>query len=104
MKTKENRSKWPLLFYTIMLIGITTAKADNLDKFKKTLARDFAGSVGIYIIGGLVVASLLIYIIYNHFINKDKGEETQKTTVKPGFNYKRHKHHHHTRQAVKKTA
>jgi hypothetical protein len=102
MKTMKNKSQWPLLLSFLALFSANTSKADSFDKLKKTLVNDFSGMEGFYIIGGLVVGSLLIYVIYNHFIKDKEDETSSKSTIKPGFNYKRHRHHH-VKAAVKKT-
>ncbi len=94
MQTKKNRLKWPLIFSILTIIGTSSAKADGLNKLKNTLVKDFANSEGLYIIIGLVIASLLIYFVYNHLIKEKEDPEAQKNAAKPGANYKRHRQHH----------
>lgn len=101
MKTQKNRSKWPLMFSILTIIGISNAKAESFNKLKNTLVKDFANSEGLYIIGGLVIASLLIYFVYNHLIKEKEDPEAQKMAAKPGANYKRHRQHH-VKHVVKK--
>lgn len=102
MKTKGKVSKWPLIVTSLIIIGTTKAHAGSLDKFKKTIASEFSNLQGLYIAGGLVVASLLVYIIYNHVIKEKEDPNLTKHAAKPGANYRRHKLHHHPKQPIKK--
>jgi hypothetical protein len=101
MKTQKNRSKWPLMFCILTIIGTSSAKADSLNKLKDTLSKDFSNLGGFYIIGGLVFASLLIYFVYNHLIKEKEDPDAQKSAAKPGANYRRHRQHH-VKHMVKK--
>jgi len=53
---------------------------------------------GFYVIGGIVAASLIIYVLINHF-NKEEDEKIQR----PAANAIHHRRHHH-HKVVKKTA
>ena len=86
-----------------VLINIQSMSAgvvDNVKKFAGDQVSNF-NILGLLVIGGIVGASLIIYIISNHLI-KEKEEPTigQTGQVKRSI----HSRHHHTRQVVKKTS
>ena len=87
----------------LLLLNIQSMNAGVVDKVQK-----FAGDqvsnfniLGLLVIGGIVGASLVIYIISNHLI-KDKDD---RVTMQTGQTKRQsHQRHHHARQIVKKTS
>lgn len=78
------------------LFQIPAASAGVSDKFQKFVGGEFTDFQGLYIMGGVIVASLLIYILTNHFSKKEEQE------VSRGIVGEGRRHHH--RSVVKKTA
>ena len=100
---KTTKFKAFLILVGSVLVNIQGAFAGNIDEVKK-----FAGEQvsnfnlqGLLVIGGVVCAGLLVYIVSNHVI-KDKQEET----VGQNNHITRHNHHRHQhgRHIVKKTS
>ncbi|MDP1803494.1 MAG: hypothetical protein Q8L81_19175 [Bacteroidota bacterium] len=103
---KTTKFKAFLILVGSVLMNIQSMSAGTIDDVKK-----FAGDQmsnfnmqGLLVIGGIVGAGLLIYIVSNHLI-KDKDEETVGH-LGQNSNISRHNHHrhHHTRHIVKKTS
>ncbi len=94
MEKKANTSKWIKITLSLTVFTTSAAYADGFDKFKNTVANEFSSLQGLYIAGGLVVASLLVYVVYNHLIKEKEDPELSKHAAKPGQNYRRHRQHH----------
>jgi len=101
MKTTKFRAL--MILIGSMLIGSQSMSASVIDGVKK-----FAGDQvtnfnmqGLLVIGGIVGAGLLVYIISNHVI-RDKDEQT--VAQNPHISRLNHHRHHHTRHVVKKTS
>ena len=91
-----------------VLVGLALVNSQSMhagvaDKFQK-----FAGDQlsnfnmqGLLVIGGIIGASLLLYIISNHLI---KEKEEPKFGQNPQVGRQNHHRHHHAKHIVKKTS
>ncbi|MEO6303948.1 MAG: hypothetical protein ABIP51_12330 [Bacteroidia bacterium] len=73
---------------------------DNVKKFAGDQITNF-NMQGLLVIGGVVGAGLLVYIISNHVI-KDKDDQT--AVQNPHISRHNHHRHNHARHIVKKTS
>jgi hypothetical protein len=101
MKTTKFKAFIILLgLWLVNMQTITAGKMDGIKKFAGDQMSNF-NMQGLLVIGGIVGAGLLIYIVSNHLV-KDKEDETLTQQQ-----YKAHKHnhnrHHHSKHIVKKT-
>lgn len=98
MKTKILKAVYFLV--GMLLMNVSTVNASVGDKFEKFVGSEFSNYRGVYIIAGIVIASLVLYIIVNHF-----NKEEEKRTVHHGTHLSHHKrHHHHTHKVIRKTS
>ncbi|MBA3663447.1 MAG: hypothetical protein H0W61_04465 [Bacteroidetes bacterium] len=98
MKTTFFKSVSLLLGF--LLVNVNSMSASVGDKFDKFVLSEFSNSLGgFYIIAGIVIASLVLYVIVNHF-----NKEEEKRTVHHGSHFTHHKRHHHTHRVIKKTS
>ena len=87
----------------ILLFSSLFASADFGGKLKNTVSKEFNSLTGIYIMGGLIGAGLLIYIITN-YVFKEKQEELPKDAMQHSqHNHLRHKMRHSHHKDVKKS-
>jgi hypothetical protein len=88
------------LALTLMLtFSALASQAGFTDKIKNTVSKDFNSFQGIYIMGGIIVGGLLIYVVSNHMM-KEKPEDKEAT---PTVHHSHHRHHRHHRVAKKST-
>lgn len=101
MKTTKFRAL--MILIGSMLVSSQSMSAAVLDGVKKFAGDQMANfnMQGLLVIGGIVGAGLLVYIISNHII-RDKDEQT--VVQNPHVNRHIHHRHHHTRHIVKKTS
>lgn len=97
MKTKSFRAI--LILVGLLLVSVQPASAGVGETFKKFIGNEFSNFQGLYVIAGVIVASLLVYIVYNHKSNEKETVSDRKFS--PGYSARRH-HHHHQR-VIKKT-
>lgn len=81
-----------------MLTGTGSLHAGVMDKFNKFAGTEFTSLRGLYIMGGIIIASLVVYLLTNHFSKEDKAEAREDLSK----TYHRRSHHHH--RVIKKTA
>jgi len=98
MKTKSIKAI--LLVFGLMLFNLNTASATIGEKFNQFVGSEFSNMQGIYIIAGIVVASLVVYIVVNHF---NKEEEDKSIRHGASHHHRRHHQHHHQHRIIKKT-
>lgn len=82
----------------MLFINVGTASASIGEKFNKFVGSEFSDFKSLYIIGGVLVTSLLLYFLVNH---------SQKHEVRrPVYHGNHNSHHkrHHIHKVVKKTA
>lgn len=98
MKTKILKTVY-FLFGMLLLNG--SASASVGEKFDKFVGSEFSNYQGLYIIAGIVIASLVLYVIVNHFTKRE-----ERKTVHHGTHLSHHRHHrhHHSHKVIKKTA
>ena len=96
MKTKFNKAL--LILGGSMLIA-EKASAGIGEKFKEFVGNEFNSLEGLYIMAGVIVSSLVVYILFNHV-----GQE-QKKPVRHGMSpvRERHRSHQHNR-VIRKTS
>lgn len=87
----------------LMLVNTQNMSAGAVSKFQKFAGDQMSNfnTQGLLVIGGIIGASLVLYIISNHLI-KDKDEEVLVQKSQGGR--QNHHRHHHARQVVKKTS
>jgi hypothetical protein len=100
MKTKILKAVY---FLIGMLLLNGPASASVGDKFDKFVGSEFSNYQGLYIIAGIVVASLVLYVIVNHF-----NKQEERKSVHHGTHVSHHRHHrhhqHHQHKVIKKTS
>ena len=99
MKTRILKAAYFLMGF--LLVNVNTASASVGERFDNFMGSAFDNNQGLYIIVGIVIASLVLYLIVNHF---NKEEEEHSTTVRHGSHYSHHRRHHHPHKIVKKTS
>ena len=100
---KTTKFKALMILLGSLLVSTQKMSAGIIDNMKK-VAKDEISNVnmnGLLIIGGIVAAGLLVYIISNHLI-KDKDE--QSVVQNPHMHRHNHHRHHHARHIIKKTS
>ncbi|MCW3077564.1 MAG: hypothetical protein JWO32_2173 [Bacteroidetes bacterium] len=99
MKTKFFKAAHILVGF--LLMTVSTANASIGEKFNKYVGNEFTNFQGLYIIGGIVVASLVMYFIVNHL-----QKEEEHGVAHHGSHFSRHKRHvhHHASRIIKKTS
>ena len=100
---KTTKFKALMILIGSMLLSTQRMSASVIDNVKKFAGDQMANfnMQGLLVIGGVVGAGLLVYIISNHVIG-DKDEQTVEQN--PHVNRHNHHRHHHTRHIVKKTS
>jgi hypothetical protein len=96
MKTISLKAFFILLGF--MLLNAGHVRAGIIDKFKEFAGTEFNNFQGLYIMAGIIISSLVIYILVNHF-----GKEEEKRVVH-GANYSGHRRHHHHHRVIRKTS
>lgn len=99
MKTRSLKAM--LLLVGVMLLNLNTALAGVGDKFSKFVDSDKSNYQGLYIILGVVAASLVTYVIVNHY---SKDEENVKRGTGAHHHHHHHRKHHHHHRVIKKTS
>lgn len=104
-KYEINRvGKKRIVFLNILLFSCLFANADFGGKLKNTVSKEFNSLTGLYIMGGIIAAGLIIYIISNYVI-KEKEEELPKDAFQHGqHNHLRHKLRHSQHKDAKKSS
>jgi hypothetical protein len=97
MKTISNKAL--LILAGLMLLCSGSIEAGIIDKFKEFAGAEFNNFQGLYIMSGVIIAGLVIYILVNHF-----GKEEEQRNVRHGANYTHHRRHQHHHRIVKKTS
>lgn len=103
---KTTKFKAFLILIGSVLANIQSVSAGTIDQVKKFAGEQVSNfnMQGLLLIGGIVGAGLLIYIITNHVI-KDKDEETVSNLGQNSrISQYNHHRHHHPRHIVKKTS
>jgi len=88
-----------LILTGLMLIGSQTMSAAVIEDFKKFVGTEFSSLEALYLMAGIIVASLVLYFAANHF---GKQEEEKNYQHRVGYNH--HRRHHHQHRVVKKTS
>lgn len=101
MKTKSFRAV--LILVGLMLVGVQPLSAGVGETFKKFIGNEFSNFQGLYIIAGVVVASLLVYILFNRNGAKEKEMAKDRRQIPNKALSSRYHHHHHQHRVVKKT-
>lgn len=87
----------------ILTINALCMSAGSADKYKKLISKEFGSFEGIYIMGGLIVVGLGIYLISNHYSKKNDKLEKEKQKQQLSSNPQTHARRAH-RRPVKKTS
>jgi fucose permease len=87
-----------LILLGCMLINTGHMHAGIADKFKEFAGTEFNNFQGLYIMAGIIVSSLVIYILVNHF----GKEEEEKASH--GAHYSHHRRHQHHHRVIRKTS
>ena len=98
MKTISIKAFFILFGLMLMSNNISAEIGEKLKNFVGSEYSNFHIQ-GLYVIGGIILASLLIYLLMNHF-TKDEPEERK---YRPSGNLMHHRRHHH-HKVIKKTA
>jgi fucose permease len=98
MKTKSFRAITILI--GLLLITVS-AQAGIGESFQEFAGSSFSNFQGLYIIAGIVIASLVLYIVLNHF-NKEEDEKSHHH-ASGHAHHRRHRHVHHVHKVIKKT-
>lgn len=101
MDTNFNKRLSKLLLLTLLTFSTHLSQAGATDKIKNMVSKQFNSFEGIYIMGGIIAGSLLVYVITNYMM-KDKTDKNPTPTVNPHA-HSHHRHHRHHR-VVKKTS
>ncbi|MBI2720677.1 MAG: hypothetical protein HYX39_00735 [Bacteroidetes bacterium] len=96
MKTKFFKTACFLL--GMLFINVSTASASIGEKFNKFVGSEFSDFKSLYIIGGVILTSFVLYFVVNHF----QKEEVRKP-VYHGTHFSHHKRHH-AHKVIKKTS
>lgn len=93
-----------IVFLNILLFSYLFASADFGGKLKNTVSKEFNSLTGLYIMGGIIAAGLIIYIVSNYVI-KEKQEDIPKDAIQHSqHNHLRHKLRHSHGKDIKKTS
>ena len=95
MKTAFNKAN--LILVGLVLFGTGNMKAGISDKFKEFVGNEFSNFQGLYIMAGIIISSLVLYILVNHF-GKEESNERHISTAG------HRRHHHHHQRIIKKTS
>ncbi len=95
---KTTSFKALLILGGLMLTG-TKMQAGIIDSFKNFVGNEFTNFhlQGLYVIGGIVITSMVFYLLNSHFTKEDRPVVRQK--VNP-----MHGRRQHQRSVIKKTA
>lgn len=91
-----------IVLFNILLFSSLFANADFGGKLKDTLSKEFNSLIGVYIMGGVIGAGLLIYFISNYFIKEKEDELPPDSLQHSQHNHLRHKMRHSHNKDVKK--
>ena len=110
MKTSNKPISHKSVLLTLCLIALSSvSKAASLETIKNNVYNELfkGGSVGLYIIGGILSVSIVAYFIVSKIQDKQEEEERQREKEHPHhvhhLPYERH-HHSHWSQEHKKSA
>jgi hypothetical protein len=95
MKTAFNKAN--LILAGLVLLGSGTMKAGISDKFKEFVGNEFSSFQGLYIMAGVIISGLVLYVFVNHFGKEESDERRGMGHV----SHRRHRHHH---RIIKKTS
>lgn len=99
---KTTKIKALLILVGLVLVNIQSISAGVIDDVKKTAGNELSNfnMQGILLIGGIVGAGLLIYIISN-YLTREKDEQPLGQNLHIG---KRNHQRYHNRHIIKKTS
>ncbi len=105
---KTTKFKAFMILVGLVLVNIQTISAGVIDDMKKTVGNEVSNfnMQGILIIGGIIAAGLLIYIVSNYIV-KDKEEQIdpKQSSQIAKHNHERYQQRHYpNRHIVKKTS
>ncbi len=105
---KTTKFKAFMILVGLVLVNIQTLSAGVIDDMKKTVGNEVSNfnMQGILIIGGIIAAGLLIYIVSNYIV-KDKEEQIdpKQSSQIAKHNHERYQQRHYpNRHIVKKTS
>jgi hypothetical protein len=83
-----------IFFLNILILSSFGAYADFGGKMKNELGKEFTSLTGVYIIGGLVVAGLIIYLISNYVFKEKEEKLPDEAFQHSQHNHLRHKLRH----------
>lgn len=96
MKTKSLKAI--LILVGLTLTNISQMNASVTEKFQKFIGNEFSSFQGLYIMAGVTISFLLVYILTNHF-GKKENEKSNTGAVNYPINRR-----HHQRSVIKKTS
>jgi hypothetical protein len=96
MKTKSFKAY--MILVGLVLLGSGTLNANVIDNFKHFMGTEFSGTEALYLMGGIVVGSLVLYLMVNHFSKEDEQKQ-ERGSINPAYQ-RRHRHN----RVVKKTS
>jgi hypothetical protein len=101
MDTTFGNKKFRKYLLLLMLLNFSTlfTYAGAADKMKNMISKQFNSFEGIYIMGGIIVGSLLVYVISNYLM-----KEKESKTPTPTAHHHSHPRHHRHHRVVKKTS
>lgn len=91
---KNHFNKAALLVVSLLFLS-KEASAGIKDKFMEFVGNEFHSYEGLYIMAGVIVSGLLIYIFTNHFVKEEKRE------IRHNMNPARERRYH--QRVIKKT-
>lgn len=92
-----------LAFIIVLTISTLCMRAGGADKYKKLITKEFGDFTGIYIMGGIIVTGVTIFLISNYFSKKNAKIEMEKQKQHLSSNPQLHSRRGH-RRPVKKTS
>jgi len=95
---KTTNFKAILILAGLMLLGSGTASANVISDFKHFIGTEFSGTEALYLMGGIIVGSLVLYLMVNHF-SKEEEQKQERIGVNPA--YQRRQRHN---RVIKKTS
>jgi hypothetical protein len=102
MDTTFGKKKLSRKLFLLMLLTFSSlfSHAGATDKFKNLISKQFNSFEGIYIMGGIIAGSLLVYVISNYLMK----EKEDKNPNPAAHHHSHHRHHRHHHRVVKKTS
>lgn len=82
MKTKSFKAI--AILTGLMLFAGGTASANVITDFKHFIGTEFSGTEALYLMGGIIVGSLVLYLMANHF-GKEAEQKQGGVTLNPGY-------------------